>query len=85
MWFKKQKSDKKELKSEEYETLLKRWIDLEARVGRLELSEKDFRDKVLRKIQRSQDSQPQDLNSTLPMPTEGMRLLGGKAHGYSQR
>jgi hypothetical protein len=40
------------LRSDEYETLLKRWTDLEQRVRRLELNENDMRDKVLRKLQR---------------------------------
>lgn len=82
MWFKRQKTAEKLLKSEEYETLLRRWTDVEARVRRLEMSEEDFRNKVLRKIQRAQDNQSEDLNNQIALPTTGSRLLGGKANGY---
>ena len=43
--------------SEQWETLNKRWADVETRLFRLELSEKDFRDKVLRKIQKQKESE----------------------------
>lgn len=41
-----------------WETSLQRWKDLDARVSRLETSEAIFRDKVLRKIQRGKDEDP---------------------------
>lgn len=44
--------------AKEWETLSKRWLDVENRVSRLELSEKDFRDKVLRKIQTRNEEEP---------------------------
>lgn len=45
------KIDETELNSKEYEKLYKLIIDLEQRCNRLELNEKSFRDKVLRKLQ----------------------------------
>jgi len=51
--------------AKEWETLNKRWADVETRLFRLELSEKDFRDKVLRKIQKAKQAEegeePKDL------------------------
>ena len=66
---------KKELNSQEFETLLTRLINVEQRVRGLELSEEDFRDKVLRKIQKKQASeiteQPEEITIS--------RRFGGKS------
>ena len=50
---------------EQYETLSKRWIDVDARVSRLELNEEGFRDKVLRKLQKAKEK-PEDINTERP-------------------
>lgn len=78
MWPFASKKPEKELNSHEYETLFKRNVELEARIRRLELSEEDFRDKILRKIQ-TKKGEP----SVLPpgvgdeQPTTGARMFGG--------
>lgn len=46
---------KKQLNSEEFETLSKRIIDLNSRVTQLELSADDLRNKVLRKLQKKEE------------------------------
>ena len=65
MWFQTPKKVES-LKSDEYESILKRVIDLEQRIRRLELNEVDLRDKVLRKIQMKSlalESTPSDSNA----------------------
>jgi hypothetical protein len=54
-----------QLSLEQYETLSKRWIDVDARISRLELNEESFRDKVLRKIQKPKE-QTEELNTNRP-------------------
>lgn len=54
-----------QLSLEQYETLSKRWIDVDARISRLELNEESFRDKVLRKIQKPKE-QPEELSTNRP-------------------
>jgi len=72
------KRAEKQLNSDEFEKLLKRSIDLEQRVRRLELNENDFRDKILRKLQRKEQG---EFNQEL-QPTEynynGIKVFGGK-------
>jgi len=58
MWFK-----KSVLETDEYQTLLKRLLDVEYRVSALEASNQVFRDKVLRKVQRIHE-EPEDLNTS---------------------
>jgi hypothetical protein len=62
--------------SDEYETLCKRWVDVEQRLRRLELNESDMRDKVLRKLQRFKPESENDLNNLTP---KSYKRLGGKA------
>lgn len=54
----------KELNSKEFEKLYKLIIDLEQRVTRLELNEKSFRDKVLRKLQSYYEVTEEELPPT---------------------
>jgi len=68
------------LKSEEFETILKRVIDLEQRIRRLELNEIDLRDKVLRKIQlKSAMAEAESTPQILPPRTK--KTFGGKSKG----
>lgn len=46
-------------------TLNQRWIDMDARLTRLELNESVFRDKVLRKVQKAR-GEPEELNNNRP-------------------
>lgn len=63
MLFKRTDSKKEEieLNSKEYEKLYKLVIDVEQRLNRLELNEKSFRDKVLRKLQSYYEVQEEEL------------------------
>lgn len=49
--------------SDVYDTLLKRWTDVEARVSRLELNEDNMRN-MARKIQRGKPEESKDLSSS---------------------
>jgi len=72
------------LRSDEYETLLKRNIDNEQRIRRLELNEEDFRNKVLRKLQdrnSSTDNYIKQGNVVAAMQPAAKRRLGGKSAG----
>jgi len=75
MWFKKEKKPEKVLNSEEYERLAKRLIDYDTRIIALELSEKTFRDKVLRKIQGKSAANPELSNEEVQ--NVGIRYFGG--------
>lgn len=55
MWFK-----KSALETEEYKTLIKRLVDLDARVLALETQNSVFRDKVLRKVQKARDEEQEE-------------------------
>lgn len=55
------------LHTQEYETLYKRMIDFDQRLRRLELETDDFRDKVLRKIQRREQQKTEEVR----------RIIGG--------
>lgn len=55
MWFK-----KSALETDEYKTLIKRLVDLDARVLALETANSVFRDKVLRKVQKARDDEPEE-------------------------
>lgn len=86
-WFSKRTATP--LKSDEYETLFKRHIELEQRVRRLELAEDDFRNKVLRKIQERNTATENNMNQsslvkTSP-PQRATRRLGGKSAGLLTR
>lgn len=65
MWPFNQNKQPSPLTLEQYETLSKRWIDVDARVSRLELNEESFRDKVLRKIQKPK-KESEDLSADRP-------------------
>lgn len=52
---------KSALETDEYQTLIKRLIDLEARVLSLETNNAVFRDKVLRKVQVARE-EPEEIN-----------------------
>jgi phage FluMu gp28-like protein len=74
-------SKDKQLQSDEYEKLLKRWVDVEQRVSRLELNESSFRDKVLRKIQKQQDETENYLSNPQQetRANSSRRRFGGRA------
>lgn len=63
-WNKKEEKVNTELNSKEYEKLYKLCIDLEQRCNRLELNEKSFRDKVLRKLQSYYEVNEEDVPQT---------------------
>lgn len=72
------------LRSDEYETLLKRNIDNEQRIRRLELNEEDFRNKVLRKLQDrngGSDNNIKQGSAVAAMQPAAKRRLGGKSAG----
>jgi len=61
--------------ADEVEALKRRYADVETRLLRLELSEKAFRDKVLRKVQKPKNGEeeeiseePEDLKSKMLLP-----------------
>jgi hypothetical protein len=58
---------------EEYIKISKRLLDVEQRVLGLELSEKQFRDKVLRKMQRPQYEEEQQ-----EVQQMGVKMFGGR-------
>ena len=69
---------RKKYKIKEHEDVLTKWleriIDLEQRINRLELENDDFRDKILRKIQRRQDIlEP-------PQPQKFKKRFGGQSN-----
>ena len=77
-----------QLRSDEYETLLKRNVALEQRIRSLELSEEDFRNKVLRKLQDrngSSESNIKESSSSTATQSAGKRRLGGKSAGLFNR
>lgn len=75
------KKPEKPLKSEEFETILKRVIDLEQRIRRLELNEIDLRDKVLRKIQLKSAMTEQEATPQILPPSRTKKKFGGKSKG----
>lgn len=77
MWFSKKKEEK-QLNSDEYERILKRMLDVESRVSRLELSADDLRDKVLRKVQKARVQSENTLNDEEQIQVTGQRLFGGR-------
>lgn len=82
-FWKKAKSE--ELRSQEFETLYKRIVDVEQRVRRLELNEVDMRDKVLRKLQVHRPETETNLNSNSTIiedvPRRRKRFGGRTQHG----
>jgi len=74
------KKPEKPLKSEEFETILKRVIDLEQRIRRLELNEIDLRDKVLRKIQLKSAMAEAETHPSIS-PPRTKKTFGGKSKG----
>ena len=68
----------KQLNSEEYERILKRSLDVESRLSRLELGADDLRDKVLRKIQKARTQQEDAPEGDQIIQVTGTRLFGGK-------
>jgi len=76
------------LRSDEYETLLKRNIDNEQRIRRLELNEDDFRNKVLRKLKERTEPMETNINSSnvaAARHTSGRHRLGGKSASLMNR
>jgi len=55
----------KKITQEEYDTLTRRLLDVNTRLLQLETSEKVFRDKVLRKVQKARelDDESEDINT----------------------
>lgn len=82
-FWKKAKTD--ELRSNEFETLYKRVVDVEQRVRRLELNEVDMRDKVLRKLQLHRPETENNLKENVLLneerPMRRKRFGGRNAHG----
>lgn len=82
-FWKKAKTD--ELRSNEFETLYKRVVDVEQRVRRLELNEVDMRDKVLRKLQLHRPETENNIKENVLLseekPMRRKRFGGRNAHG----
>lgn len=82
-FWKKAKTD--ELRSNEFETLYKRVVDVEQRVRRLELNEVDMRDKVLRKLQLHRPETENNIKDNVLLneekPMRRKRFGGRNAHG----
>ena len=72
------KKEEKPLNSEEFEKILKRCVDLEQRIRRLELNEDDFRDKVLRKLQRREKEGTLEIEQPQTYNYNGIKVFGGK-------
>ncbi len=51
---------KKKITQEEYDSLSRRLVDVNTRLLTLETSEKVFRDKVLRKVQRARETEEEE-------------------------
>lgn len=76
MFFQKPQAVSKTLNSDEYEKVLKRILDLESRISSLELSEKAFKDKILRKINPKPAENEAEMGEK-PLEIRDYRFFGG--------